>query len=83
MMNLQELINSVQALSTGSAVAYEGNKVEYEGEVWYELAIWDNGKLSFGWYADLEGDAVYYDQSHIGNEDRIPAIDEAIAKRSE
>lgn len=81
MMNLQELINAIKVDREMAAVAYEGSKVEFDGEVWYELAIWEDGKLSFEWYADLDGEAVYYDQSHIGYEDRIPAIDEAIAKR--
>lgn len=82
MMNLQELINEVKT-QIDAAVAYEGNRVEFEGEIWYELAIWDDGKLSFAWYADLEGEAVYYDQSHIPSEDRIPEIDRVIASRVE
>lgn len=81
MMTLQELINKIKEDRTIAAVAYEGNTVRYEDEVWYELAIWEDGKLTFEWYADLEGEAVFYDQSHIGHEDRIPEIDEAIAKR--
>jgi len=82
MMNLQDLIDMVKAERTVTAVAYEGNSVEFEGETWYELAVWEGDKLSHEWYADLEGDAVYYDQSHIPSEDRIPEIDKAIAARS-
>ncbi|UDG78678.1 hypothetical protein SEA_NEPTUNE_59 [Microbacterium phage Neptune] len=82
MMNLQELINAAKG-DREAAIAYEGNRVEFENEVWYEMAIWEDGKLSFEWWAELEGDAVYYDQSHIPAEDRIAEIDEAIAKRSE
>ena len=81
MMNLQQIIDTVRAERNVTAVAYEGNEVEYEGEHWYELAVWEGEKLSYEWYAELEGDAVYYDQAHLSAEDRISEIDEAIAKR--
>lgn len=76
-MNLQELIAKIVADAKGEVVgiAYEGNKVEYDGEVWYQLLIADHGGYFTAWYAAIDGEAVYYDRDRIDPEDRIPEID--------
>lgn len=81
-MNLQELIAKIVADAKGEmvAVAYEGVKVEHDGEVWYQLLIADHGGYYTVWYADIDGEAVYYDRDRIAPEDRIAEIDATIPR---
>jgi hypothetical protein len=83
-MELQEIIKQIVRETSGYmedvAVAYEGAKVEHDGETWYELTVRHHDGYFKGWYALFDGEICYYDQDQIAHEDRIPAIDEAIAK---
>lgn len=76
-MELKRLIEKIVSDAKGEivAVAYEGNKVEYQGETWYELIIRDHGGVYASWYMEQDGEAVYYDRDRLDNEDRIPEID--------
>lgn len=81
-MDIQEITKQIVREAKGDvvAVAYEGKKVVFEGETWYELIIQD-GSIFAAWYALIDGDAIFYDRDKLAMEDRIPEIDEAIARR--
>ncbi len=62
------------------SVAYSGSKVEYEGEVWYELTVVDGSSQSTAWYAILDDAGVtVYEPDRLDPSDRIPEIDAKLA----
>ncbi|QLF84541.1 hypothetical protein SEA_RIE18_59 [Microbacterium phage Rie18] len=79
-MDIQEITKQIVREARGEvvAVAYEGKKVEFQDETWYQLIISDHGGVYPAWYALIDGDAVLYERDKIAIEDRIDEIDEAI-----
>ena len=58
------------------SIAYSGSKVEYEGEVWYEITVADGSWQETNWYAILDNDGVaMYEPERLASDDRIPEID--------
>jgi len=64
-------------------ISYEGNKVEFEGEIWYEITVADGTGSYTAWNSILDGGYAVYDGDRIDPADRIPAIDAILAKREE
>ncbi len=65
------------------SIAYSGSKVEYEGEVWYEITVADGTFQDTNWYALLPGNApdevAMYEPERLDPSDRIPEIDAKLA----
>lgn len=62
------------------SVAYSGSKVEYEGEVWYEITVSDGTFQDTDWYAILDNEGVaLYEPDRLDPSDRIPEIDAKLA----
>lgn len=58
------------------SIAYSGSKVEYEGEVWYEITVADGSSQDTNWYAILDDAGVaMYEPERLAADDRIPEID--------
>lgn len=62
------------------SVVYEGNKVEFEGEIWYEITTADGSGSYTAWCTILDGFTMY-DGDKIDQSDRISEIDDLIAAR--
>lgn len=58
------------------SIAYSGSKVEYEGEIWYEITVADGTFQDTNWYAILDDAGVtMYEPERLAADDRIPEID--------
>lgn len=61
-------------------IAYSGSKVEYEGEIWYEITVADGTFQATDWYAILDNEGVaLYEPDRLDPSDRIPEIDAKLA----
>lgn len=84
--SLLEVIDAIKALyspedAENLSIAYAGIKVEFEGEVWYEITTADS--MSYTAFTTiLEGELVTYDGDRISLDAQIPEI-EAIYKARE
>lgn len=86
--SLEEVIAAMKKLYSPEdaerlTISYQGVKVEYEGEVWYQISTAD----SSGWYTAfgsiLDGEYVNYDGDHLDFNDKIPEIEAILAKRDD
>lgn len=86
--NLQDVIEAIKVQiyepkdRANLVFTYEGRKVEFEDEIWYEITGFD-GASHTGWWTILDGNVVMYDGDRIALEDRVPEIDAFISADDE
>lgn len=61
------------------SISEEGRKVEFEGEIWYEMTVADSTSYT-SWGTILDGEFTNYDGHMLSPEDRIPELDALIAE---
>ncbi|WZB38526.1 hypothetical protein SEA_MORTYSMITH_57 [Microbacterium phage MortySmith] len=84
--SLLEVIEALKAIYSPEdrenlSISYSGTKVEYEGEIWYEITTADGSGSYTAFCSILDSEFVNYDGDHLDGDDRIPEIEEIIAKR--